>query len=87
MTLRELLDKQNLASQEYLHADLESLLNRRIEDIEADRHKLEAVGLLDTHYLDDRFVYELKLPMSAQSFINDGILGQYLIGGDHERAV
>lgn len=80
MTLRELLDKQNLASQEYLHADLESLLNRRIEDIEADRHKLEAIGLLDTHYLDDRFVYELKLPMSAQSFINDGILGQYLIG-------
>ncbi|MDD4183790.1 MAG: DnaD domain protein [Candidatus Izemoplasmatales bacterium] len=80
LTLRELMDKQNLTSQEYLHQDLESILNRKLEDIESDRHKLEAVGLLDTFYLEDRFIYELKSPLSAQSFVNDGILGQYLLG-------
>ncbi len=78
MTLRELLDKQDLASLEYLHADLESLLDRKIEDLETDRRKLEAIGLLNSFYLNDQFIYELRAPMSAQSFVSDGVLGQYL---------
>lgn len=77
--LQSLLDRQSLSSQEYVHADLESLLNRKCADIQMARVRLEAIGLMDTHYLDDHFIYELKLPISAQSFVNDGILGQYLL--------
>ncbi len=78
-TLWCLTDRQTGAAVDYVHADLESLLNRKIEDIEKDRYRLEAIGLLDVYYLGETFTYELKLPMSAQCFINDGVMGQYLI--------
>lgn len=78
-TLMNLLDRQSLVSEDYLHGDLESLLNTKLTLIEKDRHRLEAIGLMDSFYSDDHFAYELKLPLSAQSFVNDGILGQYLI--------
>ncbi|MBN2504781.1 MAG: DnaD domain protein [Bacilli bacterium] len=77
--LTNLLDRQSLVSQEYVHADLESLLNEKLELIEKNRYRLEAIGLLETFYFDDHFAYELKMPLSAQSFVNDGVLGQYLI--------
>lgn len=80
LTLMNLMDRQSLASEEYLHADLESLLNRKLELIEEDRFKLEAIGLLVTFFAGDSFTYEIKLPLNARSFVNDGILGQYLIG-------
>ena len=79
LTLMNLMDRQALVSEEYLHSDLESLLNRKISDIEEDRFKLEAIGLLVTFFASDSFTYEIKLPLTARSFINDGILGQYLI--------
>ncbi|MBI9010052.1 MAG: DnaD domain protein [Tenericutes bacterium] len=79
LTLLNLMDRQTLISDEYLHADLESLLNRKLEDIEGDRYKLEAIGLLVTFFVSDSFTYEIKLPLSARSFVNDGILGEYLI--------
>jgi replication initiation and membrane attachment protein len=79
LTLLNLMDRQTLVSEEYLHADLESLLNRKIESIEEDRFKLEAIGLLVTFFVSDSFTYEIKLPLSARSFVNDGILGEYLI--------
>ena len=79
LTLMNLMDRQTLISEEYLHADLESLLNKKLVSIEEDRFKLEAIGLLVTFYVSDSFTYEIKLPLSARSFVNDGILGQYLI--------
>ncbi|XFA98872.1 DnaD domain protein [Candidatus Izemoplasma sp. B36] len=79
LTLMNLMDRQTLLSEEYLHADLESLLNRKLDLIEADRFKLEAIGLIVTFFAKDSFTYEIKLPLSARSFVNDGILGQYLI--------
>jgi len=79
MTLLSLLDRQNLCSSTYLHCDLESLLNIKLDIIEKNRYKLEAIGLLNSYYLNDQFIYEIKLPLSAQSFVNDGVLGQYLI--------
>ncbi len=79
LTLMNLMDRQALLSEEYLHSDLESLLNRKLSDIEEDRFKLEAIGLLVTFFASDSFTYEIKLPLSARSFVNDGILGQYLI--------
>lgn len=79
LTLMNLMDRQTLVSEEYIHADLESLINKNLKVIEKDRFKLEAIGLLVTFFVSDSFTYELKLPLSARSFVNDGILGQYLI--------
>lgn len=48
LILMNLMDRQSLISEEYFHSDLESLLNRKLELIEQDRYKLEAIGLLVT---------------------------------------
>ena len=79
MTLMNLMNRQDLISEEYLHADLESLLGQKVSEIEQERYKLEAIGLLVTFFANDNFTYEIKLPLSARSFINDGIIGEYLI--------
>jgi len=79
MSLLNLVDRQNLISEEYLHSDLESLLNMDVSEIEQERYKLEAIGLLVTFFTSDSFTYEVKLPLSARSFVNDGIMGEYLI--------
>ncbi|MDY0024014.1 MAG: hypothetical protein RBR66_03695, partial [Candidatus Izemoplasmatales bacterium] len=79
MTLMNLMNRQDLISDEYLHADLESLLGQKVSEIEQERYKLEAIGLLVTFFANDNFTYEIKLPLSARSFINDGIIGEYLI--------
>jgi len=76
--LWSLLNRQNLISEKYLHGDLESYLNCKVTKIEEARRNLEAIGLLNVYLHDDCFAYEIKLPMSASSFINDGILGSYL---------
>ncbi|MGD9909114.1 MAG: DnaD domain protein [Candidatus Izemoplasmatales bacterium] len=78
-TLIGLLDRQNLSSKEYLHSDLEALLNQKISVVETDRFKLEAIGLMDTFYQNDSFLYEMKMPLPASQFVNDGVLGEYLI--------
>lgn len=77
-TLWNLLNRQTLLSEKYLHSDLECILNTKVTKIEEARRNLEAVGLLNAYYQSDCFVYEMKAPMSPSSFINDGILGVYL---------
>ncbi len=79
LTLMNLMNRQDLVSEEFFHADLESMLGQRIDDIEKNRFKLEAIGLLITFFGNDSFMYQLRLPLSARNFINDGILGEYLI--------
>lgn len=79
MTLLNLVDRQGMASEEYLHADLESILNMDLLTIEEERYKLEAIGLLVTFFTSDYFTYEIKMPLSPRSFVNDGVLGEYLI--------
>jgi len=79
MTLMNLMNRQDFISDEYLHSDLESILGLKVSEIEQERFKLEAIGLLDTFFANDAFSYEIKLPLSARNFINDGILGEYLI--------
>ena len=79
MTLMNLMNRQDFISEEYLHSDLESLMGMKVSEIEQERFKLEAIGLLITFFSNDNFTYEIKLPLSARSFINDGILGEYLI--------
>ncbi|MCK7487121.1 MAG: hypothetical protein MZU97_17625 [Bacillus subtilis] len=46
--------------------------------METNRQKLEAIGLLSSYLSGDRFLYELKAPLSPYAFVNDGVLGQYL---------
>ncbi|MDD3842293.1 MAG: DnaD domain protein [Candidatus Izemoplasmatales bacterium] len=77
-TLWHLINRQNLMSDHYLHSDLESILNNKVAKIEDARHHLEAIGLMNVYFHNDCFAYEMKLPSSAASFINDGILGSYL---------
>ncbi|MDD3126439.1 MAG: DnaD domain protein [Candidatus Izemoplasmatales bacterium] len=77
-TLWHLINRQNLISERYLHSDLESILNYKIVKIEEARRNLEAIGLMNVYFHDDCFAYEMKLPMAAASFINDGVLGSYL---------
>jgi len=79
MTLMNLINRQDFISDEYLHSDLESILGQKVSEIELERYKLEAIGLLVTFFANDNFSYEIKLPLSARNFINDGILGEYLI--------
>jgi len=76
--LCNLLNRQTLSSEKYLHTDLESMLNIKLSAIEAARNQLEAIGLLNAYLYNDCFAYELKMPMSPAAFINDGVLGQYL---------
>jgi len=78
LTLFGLLNRQTLVSEKYVHSDLESVLDVKLETLEEARRKLEAVGLVVTGFKSDCFAYELVLPMSAASFVNDGVLGQYL---------
>jgi replication initiation and membrane attachment protein len=77
-TLWNLLNRQTLLSERYLHSDLESLLGTEIAKLEEARRNLEAIGLLNAYFHDDCFAYEIRLPMSPSSFINDGVLGTYL---------
>ncbi|MDT8336469.1 MAG: DnaD domain protein [Candidatus Izemoplasmatales bacterium] len=79
MTLMNLMNRQDLISEEHFHSDLESFLGLKVSEIEEERFKLEAIGLLVTFFANDNFTYEIKLPLSARNFINDGILGEYLI--------
>ncbi|MDD3478178.1 MAG: DnaD domain protein [Candidatus Izemoplasmatales bacterium] len=77
--MTSLLDRQRLTSSEYFHSDLESVLNQPVQQIEKARQRLEASGLLETYYLEDQFVYELIAPFSPSQFVNDGVMGEYLI--------
>jgi replication initiation and membrane attachment protein len=77
-TLWNLINRQTLVSEHFLHSDLESLLNCKVTKLEEARRNLEAIGLLNAYFHDDCFAYEIKLPMSPSSFINDGVLGTYL---------
>lgn len=79
LTLHGLLDRQSLSSDMYHHRDLISLLNLNIEAIAEARERLEGIGLLKSYCEGDHFIYELCAPLSADSFVNDGLLGTYLI--------
>jgi len=46
MTLMNLMNRQDFISDEYLHSDLESLMGMKVSEIEQERFKLEAIGLL-----------------------------------------
>ncbi|WP_462420960.1 replication initiation and membrane attachment family protein [Salinicoccus sp. Marseille-QA3877] len=66
------------------HKEFMDALSISLSDLLERLKKLEAIGLLKSyvsnHTHEDLFVYELLLPLSAESFLNDPMLSMYLYG-------
>lgn len=78
LTLWSLIHRDRRKAPEYPHRVLYDTLRMSPMTFEQARQKLEAIGLLDTYHNDQMYLYELKAPLSAEEFINDGSLGAYL---------
>ena len=59
-------------------SDIVDLFGIKIQTLEMERKKLEAIGLMVTYTKDNEYVYLLKAPLSARHFFNDCVLGAYL---------
>ena len=59
-------------------SDITDLFGITINTLNLERKRLEAIGLLNTYYKDDEYVFLLKAPLSARSFFKDGVLSIYL---------
>lgn len=78
-TLYQTLYQLAKANKEYvLHQTLFDILNIKRNAFVKDREKLEAVGLLETYESDDEYIYYLKKPFVAKTFLLDTILGTFL---------
>jgi replication initiation and membrane attachment protein len=75
-TFYQLVNKTNRLS--YTHAELFDLLNLKQQDFLKFRHKLEALNLLVVYMSEDKFIYQMKAPLTAKSFLVDTIFGSYL---------
>ncbi|MFW6319877.1 MAG: DnaD domain protein [Bacillota bacterium] len=77
--LYTLVDRASLHSKSYPHSFLSDIVGCNIKTLELARQKLEAVGLLESYYKDDDYLYELYLPLSAEMFIKDSMFAPYLL--------
>ena len=59
-------------------SDITDLFGITVNALTIERKKLEAIGLLNTYYKENEYVYLLKAPLSARSFFKDGVLAIYL---------
>lgn len=59
-------------------SEINDMLGLKIDEFVSIRKKLEAIGLMNTYYKKNEFVYLLKAPLSARQFFNDGVLSVYL---------
>ena len=59
-------------------SDITDLFGITVNALTQERKKLEAIGLLNTYYKENEYVYLLKAPLSARSFFKDGVLAIYL---------
>jgi replication initiation and membrane attachment protein len=78
-TMASLIDRTSLRTKPYPQVVLLDLLNISEQRITQAREKLEAVGLLETHFKDDEYLYELYPPLSAEQFIKDSMFAPYLL--------
>lgn len=77
MTLWSDLDKTNIISEELTHHHLITNMHMSLEEIVLARKKLEAIGLIKTHYKEDvvnNYIYELYSPLTAREFLTHPIL-------------
>lgn len=77
-TLWALIDRTKLRSGEHLHFKIYDIMRCTPKQFLKARRKLEAIGLLVAYHNDDLYLYELKVPLTAEEFIKDGSLGAYL---------
>ena len=70
-TLYQLVNKTNRSA--YTHAELFDLLNLKQIDFLKMRNKLEALNLLVVYQKDDEYIYQMKAPLTARSFLVDTI--------------
>ena len=59
-------------------SDIIDLFGMNLNSLNVERKRLEAIGLLNTYFNDEEYVYLLKAPLSARSFFKDGVLAIYL---------
>ncbi len=78
MTLHALLDKTSLRSVMYPLSFIMDALKLSETQFISSRKSLEAIGLLDTHYGDDTYIFSLYHPLSPSGFIKDSPYGAYL---------
>lgn len=78
LTLWSFIDRKGLKSSEYLHYKVYDIMRTTPKQFLKARKKLEAIGLLVAYHNEDLYLYELKAPLTAQEFIQDGSLGAYL---------
>lgn len=78
-TFYHLLNTKNYQSEVFSHQFLMDLLNVKIDALKEAREKLEAINLLNTFESGDHTVYQLKSPLSPRGFIQDTVLGQFLL--------
>ncbi len=75
------LDKLELISTEYTHHHLVTNMQISLVEIENNRKKLEAIGLLKTFYKEENtasYIYQLYSPIKASDFFNHPILNVVL---------
>lgn len=75
-TFYQLVNKTN--RNVYTHAELFDLLNLKQADFMRIRNKLEALNLLVVYQKEDEYIYQMKAPLTARSFLVDTIFGSYL---------
>ena len=62
----------------YEHHMLLQIFDLEMKQVLQSRHHLEAVGLMEVYEQKDGYVYELRRPLSAVDFFNDGLLNAFL---------
>lgn len=85
-TLSSLVEESGYESNIFQHEKIIKLMHlRSIERFSDIRNKLEAIGLLQTYYKDNLYVYVLKKPLDGIEFFRDvelSTLLEYQIGHD-----
>ena len=77
LSLYSLLNRVNLECT-FILQELLDILGIEDGTFNNERRTLEALNLLQTHKGEEDYLLLLKAPLSAKSFLTDGILGMYL---------
>ncbi len=77
-TLYSLIDRSTLKSLDLIYKNILDLL--KIDDISflESRKKLEALGLIETLYNEDEYVFLIKQPLTPKQFLQDSVFNIYL---------
>lgn len=63
----------------HTHYELQSMLNEPLTQLQHNRQKLEAVGLMSTYEAGERLIYRMRLPLQATAFLQKDALALLLL--------